>query len=204
MNKDFKSAFTATGPSPDVHSAIDERRRRRCCGFHELNQTLTEENESDGDKTTSAPSASQIASSRSQIICDLTVGEIRESVAVVSSVRQRVCNDQVAESRAALSVGGSAAPWSARPACGYNPASKIAGPLYGHGRPPRPGDLVESRPGVRGCKRIQQRLLYEQLPQPFGILVAIGRRHIRNTEVFGSAHGGFNDADHSLCLAQCP
>ena len=98
-------------------------------------------NESDGDKTTSAPSASQIASSRSQIICDLTAGEIRESVAVVSSVRQRVCNDQVAESRAALSVGGSAAPWSARPACGYNPASKIAGPLYGHGRPPRPGDL---------------------------------------------------------------
>jgi len=63
-------------------------------------------NESDGDKTTSAPSASQIASSRSQIICDLTAGEIRESVAVVSSVRQRVCNDQVAESRAALSVGG--------------------------------------------------------------------------------------------------
>jgi hypothetical protein len=36
---------------------------------------------------------------------------------------------------------GSAAPWSARPAGGYNPASKIAGPLYGHGRPPRPGDL---------------------------------------------------------------
>ena len=30
-------------------------------------------NESDGDKTTSASSASQIASSRSQIICDLTV-----------------------------------------------------------------------------------------------------------------------------------